>query len=518
MADFDINVTGTIADDSVTNAKLAPVPDSTLLGGAVSAGTTNPTNLTPDIASQVLDLATDPFVRSSVANSAYQPLDSDLTAYANAANAAARRVLIDLGNVPNVDATNPANITQDATHRFTTDAEKATWNALIGGSVFQTVWNATTNSPSLVSSTGTKGHYYIVNVAGSTNLDGITDWKVGDWAIFDGTVWRKVDNTDAVASVNGLTGAVVLDTSNVADTSNKRYVTDAQLVVIGNTSGTNSGDETTTTIGSLINGATSKTTPVDADELPLVDSAASNVLKKLSWANVKATLKTYFDTLYQTIITFGTGVQTALGVNVGTAGAFVVNGGALGTPSSGSASNLTGTTAAAGTSNTNLSTNAFVQQELALQNPSFLTYSGGSQAYAVTTLAAVNSTTFTFPSTGLYHVQYAIKHDANATTTGANFSVAGTAVFDYLNFLVSYRVDGSTAGRSSYTGLAFSLSGSAGLPAQSSAATTNNRVMVDVWINVTTVGTISLLAASEVAVASGITVTDVKGFMKKESN
>jgi hypothetical protein len=48
----------------------------------------------------------------------------------------------------------------------------------------------------------------------------------------------------------------------------------------------------------LIHAATGKTTPVDADELALVDSAASNVLKKLTWANLKATLKTYFDTLY----------------------------------------------------------------------------------------------------------------------------------------------------------------------------------------------------------------------------
>jgi hypothetical protein len=39
----------------------------------------------------------------------------------------------------------------------------------------------------------------------------------------------------------------------------------------------------------------------------------------------------------------GTGVATALAVNVGTAGAFVVNGGALGTPSSGTVTNLTGT-------------------------------------------------------------------------------------------------------------------------------------------------------------------------------
>lgn len=43
-----------------------------------------------------------------------------------------------------------------------------------------------------------------------------------------------------------------------------------------------------------------------------------------------------------TWLTPGTGVATALGVNVGTAGAVVVNGGALGTPSSGTATNITG--------------------------------------------------------------------------------------------------------------------------------------------------------------------------------
>lgn len=47
--------------------------------------------------------------------------------------------------------------------------------------------------------------------------------------------------------------------------------------------------------------ATSKATPVDADELPLADSAASFGLKKLTWANLKATAKTYFDTLYAAI-------------------------------------------------------------------------------------------------------------------------------------------------------------------------------------------------------------------------
>ena len=95
-----------------------------------------------------------------------------------------------------------------------------------------------------------------------------------------------------------------LTTASVAASTDKNYVTDAQAVVIGNTSGTNSGNETTTTIGTLINGATSKTTPVDADQVGLMDSAASNILKKLSWANIKATLKTYFDTLYQAAGTY----------------------------------------------------------------------------------------------------------------------------------------------------------------------------------------------------------------------
>lgn len=59
--------------------------------------------------------------------------------------------------------------------------------------------------------------------------------------------------------------------------------------------------ETTASVGALVNGATAKATPVDADMLLVADSAASNVGKKLTWANLKATLKTYLDTLYATV-------------------------------------------------------------------------------------------------------------------------------------------------------------------------------------------------------------------------
>ena len=54
-------------------------------------------------------------------------------------------------------------------------------------------WNASTNSPTITSGSGDKGDYYVVSVAGSTNIDGQTLWGVGDWIIFNGAVWQKVD-------------------------------------------------------------------------------------------------------------------------------------------------------------------------------------------------------------------------------------------------------------------------------------------------------------------------------------
>ena len=63
--------------------------------------------------------------------------------------------------------------------------------------------------------------------------------------------------------------------------------------------------------GTLVNSATAKTTPVDADMLGLVDSADSNKMKKLSWGNVKATLKTWIE-----------GVAIEVGKTTPSAGAF----------------------------------------------------------------------------------------------------------------------------------------------------------------------------------------------------
>lgn len=90
--------------------------------------------------------------------------------------------------------------------------------------IYKGVWDANTNTPPLASGVGLQGEYYVVGVSGNTNLDGITDWVVADWAIFNGTAWEKADHTDAVASVFGRKGAV---TAQAGD------YTHAQLAGIG---------------------------------------------------------------------------------------------------------------------------------------------------------------------------------------------------------------------------------------------------------------------------------------------
>lgn len=56
-------------------------------------------------------------------------------------------------------------------------------------------WNASTNSPALSTGVGTIGDTYKVSVAGATTLDGVTSWAAGDYAVFDGVVWRKGEDS-----------------------------------------------------------------------------------------------------------------------------------------------------------------------------------------------------------------------------------------------------------------------------------------------------------------------------------
>jgi hypothetical protein len=105
--------------------------------------------------------------------------------------------------------------TLDSTGKLTTAQIPS---ALVGALNYQGLWNASTNSPTLASGTGTKGFMYKVSVAGTTTLDGNSSWSVNDQLIFDGTKWDKVDaEATEVASVNGQTGAVVLSVELLGD-------------------------------------------------------------------------------------------------------------------------------------------------------------------------------------------------------------------------------------------------------------------------------------------------------------
>ena len=89
---------------------------------------------------------------------------------------------------------------------------------------YKGTYNASTNSPSLVNGTGSAGDQYKVSVAGSQDFgSGSISFAVGDYVLYNGSIWEKVDTTDAVSSVNSQTGAVVLTTSDISEGTNLYY-------------------------------------------------------------------------------------------------------------------------------------------------------------------------------------------------------------------------------------------------------------------------------------------------------
>lgn len=147
------------------------------------------------------------------------------------------------------------------------DALEAEIAALANGMVYKGNWDASAGTfPG--AGVAQTGWFYTVSVGGTVN--GVV-FVAGDRliAIVDNAStttyaanWTQLDATDAVTSVDSATGNVDLAT--------------------------------------ILFAKTAKTTPVDADTVPFTDSAASNVLKKVTWANIKATLKTYIDSMTST--------------------------------------------------------------------------------------------------------------------------------------------------------------------------------------------------------------------------
>lgn len=127
-------------------------------------------------------------------------------------------------------------------------------------------WDADTNTPDLSLLTPNSGEYYVVTVAGSTSLGGVTTWELNDWAIFTASGWVRNIST-AVTTVNGQKGAVILTKTDVGLAN---VTDDAQLKRTAND----------------LNTFTEKVTPVEDDIVIIEDSEDSFNKKKVKLANM----------------------------------------------------------------------------------------------------------------------------------------------------------------------------------------------------------------------------------------
>jgi hypothetical protein len=188
---------------------------------------------------------------------------------------------------------------------FATAAQGALADSAVQPGDLATV--ATTGAYADLSGTPTLGNSAALNVGTTAGTVAAgDDARLSDARTPLSHTHGNISNDGKIGSTENL--PIITTTSGVLTTGS--FGTTANTFTQGNDS--RLSDERVPTAAGLaakITAATSKATPVDADEIPLADSAASYGLKKLTWANLKATAKTYFDTLYVAL----TGDQTVAG-------------------------------------------------------------------------------------------------------------------------------------------------------------------------------------------------------------
>jgi hypothetical protein len=279
-----------------------------------------------------------------------------------------------------------------------------------GATTYQGTWNAATNTPTLTSSVGTNGYYYVVSTAGTTNLNGISLWSVGDWAVFNGSVWEKVLGSSSEAfnniTVTGLTGYMYANgTSQVtASTTIPTSALSGQVSVSNGGTGLSS-----LTTGSLVYGAGTSafsTLPIGtANQILTVNSGATAP----QWSTLSG--------VAVTTLSFGT---TGLTPSTATSGAITVAG-TLNVANGG-----TGVTASTGANSVVLrDANANITTNFA-----FLGYSNVAAAGTTTTLVASSTPNWIVTGSGgqTYKLPDATTLPVGASYTFNNNQSSGTIV------------------------------------------------------------------------------------------
>ena len=243
---------------------------------------------------------------------------------------------VGLGNVDDTsDANKPvSNATQtalglkansaDVYTKTQIDSQKGSANGIatldVGGKVpgsqlpstimeFKGTWDASTNTPTLANGTPSNlsedaGHVYVCSVGGTVDFGaGNVVFAAGDWVILSANlVWEKSVNSNAVASVNGYQGAVILAKSDVG-LGNVDNTSDANKPVSG---------ATQTALDTKQNSITGAASTIASSNLTASRALTSNTSGKVAVSAVTSTELDYLSGVTSAIQTQLNGKESTI--------------------------------------------------------------------------------------------------------------------------------------------------------------------------------------------------------------
>jgi hypothetical protein len=177
----------------------------------------------------------------------------------------------------------------------------------IGALNYIGTWNASTNTPTITSSVGTKGDYYQVSVAGSTTINGISNWGVGDVIAFNGVVWQRIEGG---ADLNGVDLSVSGTTTLSGLTASTALALDANKNVVSVTN-TGTGDNVLATSPTLVTPALGAATATSINKVALTAPATGSTLTIADGKTLTASNTLTFTGTDTSSVAFGTGGTVA---------------------------------------------------------------------------------------------------------------------------------------------------------------------------------------------------------------